>query len=209
MYDKIGVIGIGLLGGSFNPAHSGHINISTRAAEEFNLSKIWWLVSPHNPQKDINTLAPIDIRIEQAKKLCTNESQQDLIDVFDLETHLNTNYSIDLIKHIVTTNHTCDFLWLLGSDNFFRLHTWHKWEQLFKSIKICVFSRPTFTNSPLKSIAGTKFKNNNLETSRAKLIFSTPPPCWIYISTTSNNQSSSEIRNRQSGNWWNNQPYNM
>ena len=129
---------IGLLGGSFNPAHSGHRHISLQAMRALGLDEIWWLVSPGNPLKDgAKDMAPFAARLASAER----QSRRARIRVSDFEQSEGTRYTIDTVRALKRRFPAHDFIWLLGSDTLPNFHKWRDWRGLAREVPIAVIPR--------------------------------------------------------------------
>ena len=115
---------IGLLGGSFNPAHEGHLYVSEVALRRLGLDYVWWLVTPQNPLKGRVGLAPLEDRVRQARRIATRPR----IVVMDIERALGTRYSIDTLKALQRRFPRLNFVWLMGSDNLAIFRRWKRWD---------------------------------------------------------------------------------
>ena len=143
---------IGLLGGSFNPAHGGHLHISEIALKKLGLSQIWWLVSPQNPLKEnSNNYAA---RFLSAQKIAAKNPK---IKVLDIERKLGTNYTFDTVKRLKQKFPQDDFVWLMGADNLVQLPKWKKWQELVQTVPIHVFDRAELLYKALNSAAYRKY----------------------------------------------------
>ena len=130
---------IGLLGGSFNPAHAGHLYVSETALKRLKLDSIWWLVSPGNPLKDRGSMAPLDARLKSARRIAARNPR---IHVSALEEALHTIYTIDTVKALQRRFAGVEFVWLMGSDNLEQFSHWRRWRDLAGRIPIAVVQRP-------------------------------------------------------------------
>src|SRR5436305_9333482 len=132
---------IGLLGGSFNPAHRAHRRISLEAVRALGLDEVWWLVSPGNPLKEGATdMAPFNSRLSSAKQI----GRRVRIRVSDFERREGTRYSIDTVKRLKRRYPEHRFIWLLGSDNLPNFHFWRDWRGLAREVPIAVIRRPGY-----------------------------------------------------------------
>lgn len=129
---------VGLLGGSFNPAHDGHRHISLEAMKLLKLDAVWWMVSPQNPMKAEHGMAPLDSRLSTARKV----SRHPRIVVTDIERQMGTRFTIDTLAALKTRFPRTHFTWLMGSDNLRHFHRWHHWQDIFRLVPICVLDRP-------------------------------------------------------------------
>ncbi len=119
---------IGLLGGSFNPAHDGHVHISLEAIRLMGLDEVWWLVSPQNPLKATDDMAGFDERLQSARVITTNVPQ---IIISDFEKISGSNRTFDTLNFIKKAYPATDFVWLMGADNLATFHNWYNWEGIF------------------------------------------------------------------------------
>ena len=148
---------IGILGGSFNPAHRGHLAISKKAAKKYKLKNIIWAITLKNPLKrksnvDINT------RIESCKKIIQSSR---LIKIRYYEDIIKSNKTIDLINYI-KKNTNSEIYFLMGADNLVNFHKWHKWKTISKRCKIIVFDRYGYKKKSLNSISYKSLNGKNL-----------------------------------------------
>lgn len=135
---------IGLLGGSFNPAHSGHRAISIAAIEALGLDEVWWLVSPGNPLKDkAKDMAPFNVRFASARRMAGHAP----IRVSAIETRLGTRYTVDTLAKVQKLYYGHDFIWLMGEDNLVNFDQWKGWRHIAKSIPIAVIARPGYDHA--------------------------------------------------------------
>ncbi|HEX5239071.1 MAG TPA: nicotinate-nucleotide adenylyltransferase [Sphingomicrobium sp.] len=132
---------VGLLGGSFNPAHRGHRRISLEAIRALALDQVWWLVSPGNPLKDgASDMAPFEARFHSA----TEAAKHAPIRVSDFEARENTRYTVDTIGRLKARYPADDFIWLIGSDTLRDFHKWRDWRGLAREVPIAVIRRPGY-----------------------------------------------------------------
>ncbi len=130
---------IGLLGGSFNPAHSGHLYVSETALKRLKLDSVWWLVSPANPLKSKSSMASLATRLGSARQMSVHHPR---IHVSALEQSLHTIYTIDTVKALQRRFPNIHFVWLMGSDNLEQFSRWRRWRDLAGRIPIAVIQRP-------------------------------------------------------------------
>ncbi len=182
---------IGILGGSFNPAHEGHLYISNIALKIFKLDEVWWLVSPQNPLKDTLIKNNVKVRINYAKSI----SNRYKIRVEDLETKFNTNLTAKTLKIIVKRYAGTKFIWLMGADNLKEIDKWFNWKSIFNTMPIAVFDRGVYSYSIINSIAGKRYFSKLHKRKNSKSIFNARPPSWQFIHNCKNPISSTNIRN--------------
>jgi nicotinate-nucleotide adenylyltransferase len=145
---------IGLLGGSFDPPHQGHLKISKIAINKLSLDKLYWCVTEQNPFKK-KTFFSLSKRIKKSK-LLTSEVKKIKVKYF--EDKIKSNRSIDLIKYLNKKNKKTEFFLIIGSDNLINLHKWKNWKLLTKLIKIVVFSRKDYDIKVRKSAITKQLK---------------------------------------------------
>ena len=132
---------IGLLGGSFNPAHRAHRAMSLAALDALALDEVWWLVSPGNPLKDkAKDMAPFAARLRSAKQL----SRRSRIKVSDFEDRAGVRYTVDTVRLLLRRWPKHDFIWLMGEDTVAQFHQWKDWRALAQMVPIAVISRPGY-----------------------------------------------------------------
>lgn len=129
---------IGLLGGSFNPAHSGHIALSKKARLAGKFDQIWWLVSPQNPLKSAQDMADYDRRLAHARQCA---AAHPFVRVLDLEAQFGTHYSYDIMALLLKRAPRASFTWLMGSDNLVQFPRWHKARQMARQMPFMVLRR--------------------------------------------------------------------
>ena len=140
---------IGLLGGSFNPAHSGHRRISLAAARALGLDEIWWLVSPGNPLKERRGMAPFAARFASARQAARGSP----IKVTAIERELGTLYTVDTLAALVRRYPRHRFVWLMGADNLAQFHRWRDWRKIAHLAAIAVVGRPGYDGPAHKAPA--------------------------------------------------------
>jgi nicotinate-nucleotide adenylyltransferase len=135
---------IGLLGGSFNPAHRGHRHISFAALEALGLDEVWWLVSPGNPLKQgAKDMAPFEARLDSAKEMARDAP----IRASDFERQVGTRYTVDTVRQLQDRHPGHRFIWLMGADGLADFDRWKDWRKLAESLPIAVISRPGYDAS--------------------------------------------------------------
>ena len=139
----------GLLGGSFNPAHGAHRRISLFALEALGLDEVWWLVSPGNPLKGEEGMAPLAARVRSAQA----EARGAPIRVTAIERELGTRYTIDTLRALEQRFPRRRFVWLMGADNLAQLHLWKDWRNIAREMPIAVIARPGYDRRALASPA--------------------------------------------------------
>ena len=146
---------IGLLGGSFDPAHKGHLGISKIAIKKLNLKKVYWIVTKKNPFKN-KTFYSLEERIKYAKKLTRAQKK---IKIIYLDNIIKSSRIIDIINYFTKKKKIKNIIFIIGSDNLIRFHRWKSWKKIVKSVKLIVFSRKGYDRKGMKSIVAKNFKN--------------------------------------------------
>ena len=186
---------VGLLGGSFDPPHEGHLHISEIALRRMGLNRVWWLVSPGNPLKQRGP-AEIGRRLAACEKVIDGRAH---IQATDLETRLGTRYTADTLRATQRHYPGVRFVWLMGADNLVEFHRWHQWTQIFGTIPIAVFARPGHQVKAGLSIAAARYAEFRLDPRRASALPFRDAPCWTLLSHPMRAHSSTAIR--ASGAW--------
>ncbi len=141
---------IGLLGGSFNPAHGGHRRISLFALEALGLDEVWWLVSPGNPLKPKAGMAPLAARLASARR----QARLARIVPTAIERELGTSYTVDTLAKLQSRYPKHRFVWLMGSDNLVQFDRWKAWQKIARTMPIAVIARPGYEGAARASLAG-------------------------------------------------------
>ena len=169
---------VGLLGGSFNPPHQGHIHISNLALKFFGLDEVWWLASPGNPLK-IEKPASFQRRCERALSIIHNPR----IRVSDFEYVNRIHHTFETISKLNQSYHDHKFIWLMGSDNLVQFDQWKNWDWIFQNIPIVVLSRTKSDLPGLASRAANAFSQNYIPSNLARNIVYHEPPVWTLVKT--------------------------
>ena len=183
---------IGLLGGSFDPPHKGHLYISLQAKKMFKLDEIWWLVTPQNPHKILKP-ATYKERIKNCKIISKNRP----IKIKEIEKKINSKYTYKSLDYILNHYPNIKFFWLMGADNLINFHKWQKWKQIFNEISVVVFKRHGYNTIALKSIAFRTFSNSRLISNFININEFNKLPSWTWINNKEIKISSSEIRKQR------------
>jgi len=135
---------IGLLGGSFNPAHRGHRRISLAALHALGLDEVWWLVSPGNPLKEgVKDMAPFAARLASARAMARRAP----IRPSDFESRAGTRYTVDTLLALRRRYPNYQFIWLMGSDTVPNFHQWRRWREIARTVPIAVIRRPGYDHA--------------------------------------------------------------
>jgi nicotinate-nucleotide adenylyltransferase len=185
---------IGLLGGSFDPAHAGHVHITREALKRFGLDAVWWLVSPGNPLKAEGP-ARLERRVAAAKILM----QHPRVVVSDIEAQLGTRYTAQTLRQLQARYPGVRFVWLMGADNLQSFHKWQQWRWIMQTVPVGVIARPGGGLAARTSVAALRFRSARLRGRDAALLSGKPAPVWCFVNVPMVNMSSSDIRAR--GEW--------
>lgn len=180
---------IGLLGGSFDPAHEGHAHITREALKRFGLDHVWWLVSPGNPLKARGP-APLQTRMERARAVM----QHPRVAVTDLEAQLGTRYTAQTIAALMARYPGVRFVWLMGADNLAGFHHWQDWQSIIETVPIGVLARPGDRISARRSVAAQRYGHAKLPGVASQTLADGPAPRWCYINLPLTDASSTAIR---------------
>ncbi len=186
---------VGLLGGSFNPAHEGHLSISEEAKKRLGLNQVWWLVSPKNPLKPQAGMAPLTERLSQARRL----AQEPWLEVTALEKAFGTNYTWKTLAMLRQRFPQTQFVWLMGADNLVQIPRWERWSRIFQTVHIAVFDRSPYSHRALSGKASRRFARRRLTAIRVSALWKKPRPMWVYVTQKRHSASSSEIRLHRDG----------
>ena len=184
---------IGLLGGSFDPAHEGHVHITREALKRLGLTRVWWLVSPGNLLK-ARPPAPLAQRMARARALVGNDPR---IVVTDLETRLGTRATADTLDRLRARYPGVRFVWIMGADNLAQFHRWQRWRHILHRVPVAVMARPGQCLPALTSLAARAYARSRLD--RPEWIALAKPPAWGFVMLPMSDASSSAIRAR--GEW--------
>lgn len=181
---------IGLLGGSFNPAHGGHLHLSREALKRLALDQVWWLVSPGNPLKNTDALPPVKQRVAAAERVAGHPR----IRVSDIEEQLGTRYTIDTLTALQRAAPAVRFVWLMGADNMVQLPAWKSWEDIMRRLPVAVFDRPGYSLQALNGVAARKFAGARLPAAGAAALASAEPPAWVFVPCARHAASATAMR---------------
>jgi len=185
---------VGLLGGSFDPAHGGHVHLSKVALRRFGLDQLWWLVSPANPLKDAGP-APLDARLAQARA----EMAHPMVTVTDLEMKLGTRYTAETIAALQERYRGVRFVWLMGADNLAQFHRWKDAEEIMARVPVGVLARPETRMAARQSRTARIYRAARLPDAAAGLLAAGPAPRWCFVNMPMRPDSSTALR--QAGAW--------
>jgi nicotinate-nucleotide adenylyltransferase len=185
---------IGLLGGSFDPPHNGHVALTLAALRRFRLDRVWWMVSPGNPLKRHGP-APLERRLAASRALVRHPH----VAVTDVEARIGTRYTAQTLGVLRCGHPGVRFVWLMGADNLAGFHLWEDWETIMATTPVGVVARPGMGLRAGRSPAARRFARARLPERAAPLLPRAPVPVWCFIRMPMEDASSSAIR--ASGNW--------
>ncbi|MCU0829547.1 MAG: nicotinate-nucleotide adenylyltransferase [Tabrizicola sp.] len=182
----------GLLGGSFDPAHEGHVNITREALKRMGLDQVWWLVTPGNPLK-ARQPAPLVDRMARARAVMRHPR----VRITALEERLGTRATADTIDRLRAIYPEVTFVWLMGADNLVQFHRWGRWRDILRSVAVGVLARPGAGVQARLSVAARAFRVHQVD--RGETLRGRKAPVWAFVNLPMNYVSSTEIRAR--GGW--------
>ena len=185
---------VGLLGGSFNPAHEGHREISLAALDRLGLDAVWWLVSPGNPLKDAADYAPYEERLSAARRAADHPR----IVVSNFEARKGLQYTVDTLGTLHALWPQMRFIWVMGGDSLETFHLWKDWRAIFELAPLAVFARPG-AGAAIASEAARAYAEFRLPAKEARALADRDPPAWVYFEDTANPLSSTQLRRRAAG----------
>ena len=185
---------IGLLGGSFDPPHRGHVSITLEALKRFGLDQVWWLVSPGNPLKAEGPAAP-ERRMAAARAIMDHPR----VTISDFEAQVGTRYTAETLQALLKRYPRTEFVWLMGADNLTQFHLWQDWQWIMENVPIGVLARPGQQISARLSVAANRYERFRLRGREAALLARSTAPAWCFINLPMVNLSSSAIR--AAGEW--------
>lgn len=182
---------IGLLGGSFNPAHDGHLHISREALKRLGLDQVWWLVSPQNPLKPARGMASFVERMASARAVASRHPR---IRVSDLEARLGTRFTADTLLRFRRRHPRHRFVWLMGSDNLRQIRHWKDWHKIFKLVPLAVFSRLSYDSNALAGLAALRYRRARVAEGASRTLVYREPPAWVFLAIRRHPASATAIR---------------
>ena len=184
---------IGLFGGSFNPAHRGHVAVALYALKKLKLDWIWWLVAPQNPLKDPAGYADYEERLKQVRRVARHPR----FVVSDLEREFGTTTTASFLRKLAPAMAKGHFVWIMGADSFAGLHKWNEWREIPATLPLAVFARPGWSLQALGSPAAHLLERHRVDSSDAALLAGMRAPAWVFLNMPLRYESSTEIRNRK------------
>ncbi|TDE39555.1 nicotinate-nucleotide adenylyltransferase [Antarcticimicrobium sediminis] len=186
---------VGLLGGSFDPAHAGHVHITREALRRFGLDRLWWLVTPGNPLKDRGP-APLAVRMARARA----QMQHPKVSITDIESRLGTRATADTLMALRAAYPGVRFVWLMGADNLAQFHRWQNWRAIMETVPLGILARPDERISARTSPAARIYRHARLPAQASHLLARAEAPAWCFVNVPMVDVSSTAIR--ANGDWY-------
>jgi nicotinate-nucleotide adenylyltransferase len=184
---------IGVLGGSFNPAHAGHRHIAEHALKWLSLDEIWLLVSPGNPLKPVAGMAPLAERLASARRIGNRR-----ILATPIEAEWGTRYTVDTLAMLRRRFPRACFVWLMGADNLVQFPRWRGWMAIARMMPFAVLPRPTYNHRALAGQAAQRLRRYRCDPRRASTLCGMRAPAWIFLPVPQHPASATAIRMRRS-----------
>ncbi|HEY2616413.1 MAG TPA: nicotinate-nucleotide adenylyltransferase [Acetobacteraceae bacterium] len=184
---------IGLLGGSFNPAHAGHRHIIDLARRRLRLDQVWLLVSPGNPLKPQRGMAPLAHRLASTRGLADGRR----IVVSAIEAMFGTRYTIDTLRRLLRQFPRVRFVWLMGADNLEQLPRWRRWLEFVRRVPVAVLPRPGYNHRALAGHAARRLWHARRRSRSAPVLSEQAAPAWVFLCVPQHAASATAIRARE------------
>ena len=184
------LIATGLLGGSFNPAHGGHRAISVATIAALQLDELWWLVSPGNPLKPREGMAPLAARLASARQ----QSRNSRIRATAIEAELGTRYTVDTLRALVRRYPRRRFIWIMGADNLAQLHQWRDWRAIARLMPIAVVARPGYDGGARTAVVMGWLRRYVRPADRRKQWTTWSTPSLVFLRFSPDPRSASRLR---------------
>jgi nicotinate-nucleotide adenylyltransferase len=181
---------VGLLGGSFDPPHVGHVHITLEALKRFGLDRVWWLVSPGNPLK-AHGPAPMERRMQAARRIMDHPR----VEISDFEAQIGSRYTAQTLAALRAARPKVRFVWLMGADNMRQFDQWQDWREIMETVPIGVLARPDMRTPARRSKAARVYADHRLKGKFSHLLGQSDPPCWCFVNVPMLNISSTRLRN--------------
>lgn len=186
---------VGLLGGSFNPAHEGHLHIARLAIRRLRLDQVWLLVSPGNPLKPQRGMGKFADRMASAEHIADGRR----IVATGIEALIHTRYTVDTLRILRTRFPRVCFVWLMGADNLEQLPRWNEWLEIARHMAFAVFPRPTYNHRARAGQAAQRLRPVRRIERHASALAGMDAPAWVFLSAQQNDASATAIRARHAG----------
>lgn len=181
---------VGLFGGSFNPAHEGHLHVSLTALKALALDELWWLVSPQNPLKPEAGMAPFDERVAGARRV----AQDRRIKVCTIEQELGLRFTADTLRALERRHPRTRFVWLMGADNLPGFTRWRRWAEIYRALPVAIFDRRPYASRVFSAAPSIRFAHRHLPERLSRRLAGMTPPAWTFLHSRLHAASASAIR---------------
>ncbi len=188
---------VGLLGGSFNPAHAGHRQVARLALARLRLDQVWLLVSPGNPLKPRAGMAPLADRLDSARAIADGRR----IIATDIERHLHTRYTLDTLLLLRRLFPRVRFVWLMGADGLAELPRWRRWRDIVRTVPIAVLPRPGYNHQALAGAAARRLAHARRPGEAAAVLAGSAAPAWVFLPAPQTDISATALRSSSRRTW--------
>jgi len=182
---------VGLLGGSFNPAHAGHRHVALQALRRLGLDQVWLLVSPQNPLKSPHETPPQPWRVASARAIAGRHPG---LRVTGIEARLGTRYTADTLAALARRFPRISFVWLMGADNLAQIDRWARWPTIFHTVPVAILARGPYSERALAAKAARRFASFRHAAAKARGLADARPPAWVYLPIRRHPASSTALR---------------
>jgi nicotinate-nucleotide adenylyltransferase len=182
---------IGLLGGSFNPAHDGHRHVAELALKLLRLDGVWLLVSPQNPLKPVAGMAPVAERLASARAVLGRHPR---LRATAIEQTIGTRYTADTLAALKIRFPRTRFVWLMGADNLAQIAAWDRWMRIFQAVPVAILARSPYSQRALAAKAARRLARFRIADGRARGLAGCQPPAWVFLHTRLHPASATAIR---------------
>ncbi len=185
---------IGILGGSFNPAHEGHLHVAHLALRRLRLDQVWLLVSPGNPLKPVKGMAPLAQRLASAVRIADGHR----VVASGIEADFHTRYTVDTMRLLLRRFPNVQFVWIMGADILEQLPHWRRWTDIVQRLALVVLPRPRYTNRALAGQAAHRLRATRRPSREAPLLPGAAPG-WVFLPGQQSAASATAIRQAAEG----------
>ena len=188
---------IGLYGGSFNPPHAGHLHVGLLALKRLRLDRIWWLVTPGNPLKELGGLPPLAERMAAAQALARHPR----LAVTGFEAAIGARYTLDSLEYLAGHAPGVRFVWIMGADNLAQFDRWRGWRRIAQLMPFAVIDRPGWTLRAAQSRAALALARFRIDETDAPVLAERAPPAWVFLHGPRSALSSTVLRQQRRANF--------
>ena len=185
---------VGLLGGSFNPAHAGHLHVARLALARLGLDQVWLMVSPGNPLKPALGMMPMIDRLASARAAIGRAREPRRVVATGIEAALGTRYTVDTLRVLCRRFPRTDFVWLMGADNLVQLPAWRQWLDIMRTMPVAVLPRPGYNHRALAGRVARRFAGARLPPRAERWLAQSPAPAWMFLPAPQHAASATQIR---------------